>query len=761
VAGLNRVRAMKRSRRPIGRRMPPSSLSRTPDGPLSSPEDVARRPAQIETRHLKGSPRDPPSPPIGGPSSLSLPLHGLNAPYDHLRRNLSQLRGVTIRLETALFGLAIGVYITTRLVGLDRFPIYFFTDEAVQTVLASEFVRDGFRDFAGTFFPTYFQNAYFYNLSLSVYLQVLPYIIFGKSVLATRGTAMLTTAVGAFGLGLTLKSIFRIRYWWAGVLFLSITPAWFLHSRTAFETTLMVSAYTWFIYFYLLYRTQSPRYLYACLILGAAVFYSYSPGQVIIFVTGLFLLVSDFNYHKRNRRTALRGLLVIALLFLPYLRFQLMNPGETAFHLQILNSFVVQDIPLSDKITAFLANYLRGLNPAYWYLPNELDLPRHTMKGYGHILLATLPLAAIGLVISIRRVRRPEYRTLLIALLAAPVGMAMVGIGVTRAMAFVLPAALLTTLGAEWIGALLTRSLPKTAISLSLFVVLAGYNVHMMDDCLTNGPLWFTTYGLYGMQYGAQQVYTDVKREVERSRETMVYVSPNWANGVDTLQRFFLREEDPVWLLDFEALQTSKVEDLNKMLFVLTPSEYDALVDDPKFEDVQVDETIPYPDGSPGFYFVHTAYSPEADSILTAERAEMLKPVTDMMFLEGELLKVEHPSFDIGSIEDLFDGDPSTLVRSHKVNPAMITMSFERPRAIHGMEITTGSMDMDILVRLFAGEAAEPDEYSETFYDLPEDPTVTFEFSDPPPRVTRIEITIDDLNDGSEGYVHIRDIAFR
>jgi 4-amino-4-deoxy-L-arabinose transferase-like glycosyltransferase len=683
----------------------------------------------------------------------------LNDVNHNIPSSLSRLRAASGRLEAALFGLSMGFYVITRLVGLDRFPIYFFTDEAVQTVLASDFIRDGLRDSAGTLFPTYFQNTFVYNLSLSVYLQVIPYIILGRSVLVTRATAMLVTAVGAFGLGLILKSIYRVRYWWAGVLFLSITPVWFLHSRTAFETTLMVSMYIWFIYFYLLYRTRSPRYLYACLIFGALVFYSYSPGQLIVFASGILLFLSDLRYHWQNRRTAGRGLIVIAVLFLPYLRFQLTHPGETASHLRVLDSYIVQDIPLTEKVAIFAGNYVRGLNPAYWYLPNPIDLMRHTMKGYGHILAATFPLALIGLIIVVRRIRETEYRALLVALLASPFGMALVALGVTRALLFVFPAALLTTLGVEPIGRRLSRVLPGNVISVFLFVVLSGTNVYMMKDSLNNGPTWFTTYGLYGMQYGAQQVYGEVRKEVERSRETLVFVSPNWANGVDVLQRFFLQDEDPVWMLDFDALQSSKVGHIDKMLFVLTPPEYDALVDDPKFEDIRVEETIPYPDGSTGFYFVRTAYSPEADALLAAERAEMLRPVTDEFYLEGELLKVVHPAFDIGEVEDMFDGDPQTLVRSREVNPAVIGLSFEHPRSVKGIQITTGTMDMRIVIRFFAGETAEPDEYSHSFFNLPEDPTVTFDFPNAPPKLTRIEISIEDLNADSRGNIHIREIT--
>lgn len=699
-------------------------------------------------------------PRLNGKALVALPGRLLQAVDDKVLAPLSRIRTGSGKLELSLFGLSMGVYVVTRLIGLDRFPIYFFTDEAVQTVLASDFVRDGFRDFNGTVFPTYFQNASLYNLSLSVYLQLLPYLAFGESVLVTRGTAMLATAVGAFGLGLILKNIYRIRYWWAGVLFLSITPAWFLHSRTAFETTLMVSVYIWFLYLYLLYRTRSPRYLYACLILGAMVFYSYSPGQLVIFASGALLLLSDFRYHWSNLRTGLRGLLLIAVLYLPYLRFQFTHPGETIFHLRVLDSYWFHKIPLSQKVLTFLANYAHGLSPAYWYLRNSEDLTRHVMKGYGNILLATLPLALVGLAIALRRVRETEYRAALIALFAAPIGMALVGVGLTRVLVFVFPVALLTTLGVEPIGRLLARILPRHAFAVSLFVVLSGTNLYMLNDSLTNGPTWFTNYGLYGMQYGGQQVFGEVKKELRLSPQSLFFVSSSWANGADILRRFFLSDEDPVWMLDLDGLRYNKVDGIDKMVFVVTPAEYETLAGDPKFAEIQIEKTIVYPDGSPGFYFVRAAYSADAGAILAAERAERRKPIRDVVSIGGESVIVVHPPFDSGQVGSLFDGDPFTLARSRKINPAVISMTFERPRAINGVKITTGTMDMTIIVRVYAGEAAEPIEYAKTFFELPEDPTVEFEFDDAPAMLTKIEISVENLNADSEGNVHIREITF-
>ena len=54
-----------------------------------------------------------------------------------------KIRNWASPFDLLLFLLALLIYALTRFIQLEDFPIYFFTDEAVQTILASVFVRDG------------------------------------------------------------------------------------------------------------------------------------------------------------------------------------------------------------------------------------------------------------------------------------------------------------------------------------------------------------------------------------------------------------------------------------------------------------------------------------------------------------------------------------------------------------------------------------------------------------------------------------------
>lgn len=660
-------------------------------------------------------------------------------------------------LEIALFALAITVYTLTRLIALDDFPIYFFTDEAIQTVAAADLVNNDFRDANGRLLPTYFDNNSLFNLSFSVYIQVLPYILFGSSIFITRATSVLCTLSAAIAIALIMRNFIKIRFWWLATLLLSITPAWFLHSRTAFETVLFVSLYSLLLLFYLLYRNQNPNWLFPTILSAGLAFYSYTGGQLVIAATALLLFISDARYHWQQRRKIIAGLVLAVLLILPYLRFQLHHQGETYYHLRMLGTYWLEDVPLHEKIITFAGHYFQGLNPAYWFLPNNVDISRHIMKGYGHIIPITLPFLLVGIWKAIRNWKTSHYRTLLIAALVAPFGASIVGVGITRVLSFVIPAAMLTALGLSHAAGWLSQRWSYKPLAVLLTLVLCLTNGYMLWDSLTHGPRWFEHYGLYGMQYGAKQVFSTVEEHLESHPYDTVYVSPAWANGTHILRRFFLPPQVSVYLGNADVFLLEKRDLNDNVLLVLTDHEYEDLLLEQKITDVRVQEVLPHPDGSPGFFFVRMRYSSRADALFAEEFEARLIPVTERVEWEGEKVEVQHPQFDMGELDFIFDDDPFTLVRTFHANPARIVLTFELPKTLTGVKITTGTMDIKLTVQLYEKEANDPLTYEMIYRDLPDDPTVELSFPDQPTDVHRVEIEIEGL-DILDNKIHLRDL---
>lgn len=724
-------------------------------------------------------------------------------------------RNRPFRMGLAAFVVAMLIYAATRLIGLADYPIYFFSDEAIQAVSAADLIRDGFRNSDGMLWPPYFKNFAVWNLGLSVYLQLLPVRLFGMSVYVTRLVSVFVGMVGVAAVAATLRNVFRARGWYLSVLLLAATPAWFLHSRTAFETAEMVAFYALFILCYLLYRTRSAVWVYPAMVFAAAAFYSYSNGQAIIGLLVLALAVVDAPYHLRQIRETrdeirvksarsdrisylvsrisyfvsryrLVLLVVLALLLIwPYVRFRLAYPTDLSYHLRSLNSYWFNDISTAEKLGQFADRYLYGLSPAYWFRPNDHDLARHRMVGYyGHMRPEFLPLIVLGIVVAVGGMfgkgegekgrRGAGYRVVLLALLAAPVGAALVDIAVTRVLSVVVPATLLAGIGIDWILVRLARlgrgegekgrkgerARGSAVVAAGAFVVLALMSLGMLRLALSEGPTWFTDYTMGGMQYGARQLFGIIEERLAADPATRVMLTPDWANGTTMFPQFFLTPEQQARVQTFnvDAFIGEKRELTPDMLFIMMPAEVDRARAGGKFERVDIEGEIPYPDGRTGFYLVRLAYMPDIDAVFAAELEELRRPVSEPGTLDGAPVTVTHTRFEAGQLSDLFDGDTFTLVRHISANPVRYEIVFDAPRPVSGLALDLGSMDAGVAVTLIApdGQSAA---YSQEFRGLGPDPHIELPFPDPPPLVASMTLELRDLNRGEDVKIHVRELG--
>ncbi len=683
------------------------------------------------------------------------------------------------RLTTLLFFLGIVVYLLTRFIKLPDFPIYFFTDEAVQGQLAADFVRDGFKNYAGFFMPTYFDNSGKYSLGFSVYAQVLPYLIFGKSVWVTRGVSVLLSLAAAIFSGLILRDAVRSRYWWLGPILLAAVPGWFLHSRTAFETVIMASMYTAFLYFYLRYRQGKTKSLYIALIFGALSFYSYNPGQMITVVTGLMLLIIDARYHWQHRKTTLFGLGLLVVLALPYLRFSITQGEERIRHLTLLSSYWVKPMPWYEKIGTYFVRYLKGLNPFYWFWPtpsiiekwwpnyhmpiwlfsNTTDLTRHIMKGYGHILLLTFPFWIIGIIRCIRKFRKPAYRTLLLATLAAPTGAALVDWGITRGLVFIIPTTIITAIGIEAALKWLRKKCPKLTypvVAGSLFLLLAVFSFWMLNDALTNGPTWYEDYGLSGLQYGGQAVFTRAAEIAREDPETSIYVSSTWANAPNVIMRYFTDDLPNVRMGNINAFGLTYQPITENMLFVLTPEDLKWVNESGKFQDISIEETIPYPNDGDGFYFVRLAYVDDIETVLAEEREARQALKETILEINGQFVSVQFPTLDINEVKHAFDGDTSTLIRTLEANPLRLILTYTEPIDIEEVTLWIGGAPTTMTITA-ESEMGESITISKTIEGsaVVRDETLRF---DETIRTKTLTIEVLNKNDGEVAHVHLWEV---
>jgi hypothetical protein len=665
-----------------------------------------------------------------------------------------------ITLPTALFLFSLLVYLLVRLIGLVDFPIYFFTDEAAQTILAQDFLRDGFKNYAGELFPTFFENGSKYNLGFSVYVQIIPLILFGRSVFVTRMVTVFFATLAAIAVGLILRDVFKIKHWWAGVMVLSVTPAWFLHSRTAFETALAVSLYTVFIYFYFLYRFRSRKHLFMALLFGALALYSYSSMQPVVLLTGVLLLLLDGPYHLRGKWITLVGAIELILLGLPYVRFIFAHPYESARQLQMLDSYWVNNGSFFEKLLSFLGEYFKGFNPLFWYGDHADELCRHVMLGYGHLPRILLPFLIVGLVVGILKLINPQYRIMLIILLAAPAGAAVVQLGITRILVMVIPASIYTAIGLslcmDWVSRI---KYSERVISVAAFLALVAGNTWILSDALRNGPLWFHDYTLSGMQYGAMQVFPAAKEYLDENPQKKVIVSPSWGNGTDLVARFILSDPIPIEMGSIDGYFNQYREITEDTTFVMIPDEYQRVVVSDKFINLKLIKTLNYPDETPGFYFVSLEYVPGIEEILAEEQEAWRQLLVGQVMINGIQTDVKYSMLDMGVIAAIFNPGNDSVIRTLQANPMVIELDFSERLLIQQMSFLVGGATTKITLYLESDDGSHYT-FEEYASEAPRPRKMVFTL-DNPIQTTNLVVKILSVYDSVPGHVHLWEMTIR
>jgi hypothetical protein len=303
-----------------------------------------------------------------------------------------------------------------------------------------------------------------------------------------------------------------------------------------------------------------------------------------------------------------------------------------------------------------------------------------------------------------------------------------------------------------------------SVIALSVFLVLSIVNIRMLNDALRNGPLWFRDYGLGGMQYGGFQIFDIIEDYVKEHPETRVIFSPDWANGADVVARFFLEDFSSIQIGSVRGHITEKLPLDDDTLFIMTPQEYDMVLQSEKLTDVNVETVVPYPDGNPGFYFVHLRYVENIDQIFAEEKAarQVLRETT--VNIDGQEVKLRHSFLDSDfqdqSMALVFDNDDFTLAKTLESNPFIMEMTFPEPRTLNGFSIIIGTANVQITLKCYTGNGAEPSVYTFEGQGTKDQPELSFDLP-APVEIESLRWEVLDPFSPEQTKVHIWELKLR
>jgi hypothetical protein len=660
-------------------------------------------------------------------------------------------------LAWGLFFFTVLFYAITRYWQIVDFPIYFFSDEAVNAVRAEELIRNGFKDEKGNFLPAYFLSGDYYNISLGVYLQVLSIPLLGKSEWVVRGLVAFLTVWGAIGVSFLLKDFFKTKSWWIAPLWLAATPTWFLHSRTAFEVCLTLSLYPWFLYFYFQYLKQRDWSIYLCVIFGILTFYSYSAGQVIMLISGLGFAFSNLRVHLGACRQTVIAAALTLFLLLPYARYRLDYPDAINHQIQAYNSYLGSNLTWIEKSKNFLTIYLKSYEPEYWFKPDSVGNIRHQVKGRSNLLEWSYPFLILGLILTFFRIKDPYYRCLIIVLLAAPAGSALVERGITRVLPLVLPATLMISIGLEQILRIkqFSRASPLVILALTLALVISSLN--LLLNSLRNGSRWYSDYGLHGMQWGARQLLGhQIPIFLKKYPDAKIHLSSSWANGAHLLMEFYDLGKK-LKIFDIEHAFIEKFDFPDNTVFVMQHTQFQAMQKSDKFIDIQILDHLDYPDGSPAFYFVSLKYRDDFAKLLQADFREMRKLHDFEVFIGNVSWKLSCQEFE-GELQGLFNSNKNNFFRGKQTNPYVIELTPPSPQKISA--VTVHFPPMMLRLNAFITVQGSDSVLERKGKILPSESTssLKLDFGIDGKLVSKLRLEFLNPEDGPTGKIHLTEI---
>lgn len=359
-----------------------------------------------------------------------------------------------------LLSLICVLFLFTRLYKISEIPPSVYWDEASIGYNAYAISTD-LKDEWGDFLPIHFRAFGEFKLPVYIY-SVVPFVkLFGLNEFSVRIPAVL------FSLGVVILTFLltkkltgnEIIGLWSSFL-ITISPWFFIFSRTGFEVTAGLMFYLLGIYFFLM-RTKNYFIFFSVLSFVLSV-YSYNSFRIIVPLTVLILIALEYKNIKTllNKWTILSVLIAI-LSIIPIYRLFVYDAGVS--RLQNLGGI---------SYFSFVKNYLSQFDPNFLFLQGDKNL-RHQQAGFGQLFLPDLILIILGL-LYIGQVKT-KYRWLpLILLLLGPIPAAITKESphALRSLSMVPFMHILSAMGIYYLGHFFKKKLLVNAIFLILFLFL-------------------------------------------------------------------------------------------------------------------------------------------------------------------------------------------------------------------------------------------------------------------------------------------------
>ncbi len=348
-------------------------------------------------------------------------------------------------------------FLVTRLYKISGIPLSVYWDEASIGYNAYSIAQTG-RDEWGEFLPIHFRAFGEFKLPVYIYA-VVPFVkLFGLNALSVRLPAVLFSLVVVMLTYFLAKKLTGVAA--VGLLssfFISISPWFFIFSRTGYEATAGLMFYFLGIYIFLS-RTKNYFIFLSVLsfILSA---YSYNSFRIITPITILILVIYNLrNFFKKEILFIILSIIALTVSIIPIYRLYRYDAGASRLQ------------TVSTTSSSFIKNYLSHFSPDFLIVHGDKNL-RSQQANFGQLYLPELALLLLGILYALRS--KSKYKLLpVILLLLGPVPAAITKESphALRSISMVPFISILTAMGASYFKKYLILVLIFLAFFINYFV---------------------------------------------------------------------------------------------------------------------------------------------------------------------------------------------------------------------------------------------------------------------------------------------------
>lgn len=402
------------------------------------------------------------------------------------------------------------LFLFTRIYKINEIPNSVYWDEASIGYSAYSIFQTG-SDEWGKFLPIHFRAFGEFKLPVYIY-SVVPFVkLFGLNEFSVRFPAVL------FSLGIIILTYFLAKKISGNEnmalfssFFLSISPWFFIFSRSGYEATAGLMFYLLGIYLFL-NTTKNSWFIFFSTVSLILSIYSYNSFRILVPLTIPTLLLIELNNFKKKIKQILPIILSILLLtfcVIPIYRLYVYDTGIS--RIQAVGS----------NPGSFLKNYLSHFDPNFLFIQGDKNL-RSQQMGFGQLYLLDVILLPMGLLYIISSKAKLNY-LILYLLLIAPVSAAITkesphGL---RAISSAVFLSIISAFGVLSIKRYFSKkNFLDIGVTLTLLIFFANYFINFITI--------YPNQSSSNWQYGYKKIYTDFASQF--SKYDQIIISDEYA----------------------------------------------------------------------------------------------------------------------------------------------------------------------------------------------------------------------------------------